>query len=591
MRATLASGRHRGDIVRVCLPQRRVKPVPIQNNSSVVKRKIFGTHATVFLCATSCCRFACNKTLKHTVRKGGRNLCGSIPCMALIRRENESDTGGFLVETKTTEFRGLSAELVELVQVQLDLLVSILEQQIDTTYNIGVRCAAYCRTPQSLAQGALQMQFVAESRGRQSENMHSVLRDEFYLGTDGGIGDAEEAWVVRQPLIMLPDNGGLVMPLVHQSFLVGLLVVERTLPRDRWESQVPPPINDIFGPGEIAMVKQSGTALSLSCAIDLKSVLENTGNKLQRERIQGLMDQAKKPLSTLRTFGRMLQPRLETGEPERDMADTIVFQSGYLSDILSQMQSMVSPILEDQQNTNDVLIEQSEETESKVAVTDGEAKVKGNRLDGATYYPALPSSTIGADYWDKTNDYASEIVRETADKNSPGVESKISEDIPHGGEVLCQLQRVVSPLISTTSKFCSVRGIQFSMIRDIPDVIIRAPIDTVKRVVRQVIDAAMEGAEAGDVVSVDYAEEDGLIELDVCLITVTRDSLGRTIKSFTHLLGGKEQVADVERVVVSIGGTFVLQHDVIDNSSAGSIGRGTLTASLCLPIYNNSTTK
>ncbi len=38
--------------------------------------------------------------------------------------------------------------------------------------------------------------------------------------------------------------------------------------------------------------------------------------------------QARKPLSTLRTLGAMLAPRLEPGEPDRDMAEGIMAQVG-----------------------------------------------------------------------------------------------------------------------------------------------------------------------------------------------------------------------------------------------------------------------
>ncbi len=42
--------------------------------------------------------------------------------------------------------------------------------------------------------------------------------------------------------------------------------------------------------------------------------------------------QARKPLSTLRTLGAMLVPRLQEGEPDRDMAEGIIAQVTNLPD-------------------------------------------------------------------------------------------------------------------------------------------------------------------------------------------------------------------------------------------------------------------
>ena len=62
-----------------------------------------------------------------------------------------------------------SAELLELVKVQLDMLVSMLEMRIRDAFeqmDMGVRCAMYCRTPSSITRRTLQFQFVATSDNR-----------------------------------------------------------------------------------------------------------------------------------------------------------------------------------------------------------------------------------------------------------------------------------------------------------------------------------------------------------------------------------------------------------------------------------------
>ena len=189
-----------------------------------------------------------------------------------------------------------SAELLELVKVQLDMLVSMLESRIRDAFeqmDMGVRCAMYCRTPSSITTRTLTLQLVATSDDRwDAPDNSTVFANEFIIG-DEISADAEEAWVVNQPMIVLPDNGGLILPLTHKSFLVGLLLVERTLPN--FKNVILPPIHDVFGPAEIGIIKQSGVALSMSCAMDLRAVMERAGARMQQERLQGLISQASKP--------------------------------------------------------------------------------------------------------------------------------------------------------------------------------------------------------------------------------------------------------------------------------------------------------
>ena len=414
-----------------------------------------------------------------------------------------------------------SSELLELAKVQLTMLVSMLESRIRDEFSamdIGIRCAIYCRTASSLASRTLKLQLVASSDDSwDAPDRSMVFANEFTIG-DEITADAEEAWVIKQPMIVLPDNGGLILPLVHKSFLVGLLLVERTLPTIA-RGMIPPPLNDVFGPAEIGIIKQSGIALAISCAMDLRSVMERSGSRVQQERMQMLISQATKPLSTLKTLSRMLQPRLSPGDPERDMTDSIVAQGQYLGDLVSQIQAVLapspvqiggkgSPLALDRTDMRDV---KNQNITSKGKDHVGKKRSTSSSMKRS--YPALPSSSIGADNWDipSLNDSDDVVTEENAEDEQISSNESIN-GIPNISNErktsdMCDLSGIVKPLLDSASHFSKVKGIRLN----VEDTLIsrgstriRGDHSIIKHIIANLIDGTLFLVNTGDNVDISF---------------------------------------------------------------------------------------
>ena len=162
---------------------------------------------------------------------------------------------------------------------------------------------------------------------------------------------------MEQPAIALPDSGGLVLPLAHSGFLVGLLTVERcptapgghaatadpqqqqqqpeaggsiaaptssvssgssgggggaSSPQPR-PSAHPSPACALFGPRELSLLRTAAAVLAAACAMELRTVLERVAVSslvLRQAAARELVAEARAPLSTLRTLGTMLRGRL-----------------------------------------------------------------------------------------------------------------------------------------------------------------------------------------------------------------------------------------------------------------------------------------
>ena len=420
---------------------------------------------------------------------------------------------------------GPSSELVALARIQLDSLKSMLEARIDGAYGAGIRCTAYSRSATSLAESTLQLQLVACSdvTVEHDEQSGKAVRDEFYLGGDAA-GGGEEAWVVKQPLIMLPDNGGLVLPLVHKSFLVGLLAVERVVLESSIGSGVVKdwvPISDILGPAEISMIKQTGVMLSLSFAMDLRGELERAGSRVQQKTMQGLVDQARKPLSTLKTLGRMLQPRLPTGDPERDMTDSIVAQGDYLGDIILQLQEVLSPSLDnDAQQQYLSSMDNGLPQIGRMGVSNANSRTKVDSMAKKSdkSYPALPSSSIGADNWDVLDGDASS----SEDGNVGSEDTEIGEYRSKTGMKIynrCNLWQVLGPLLESARNFTAVKNVSVTVhdATNAPtDLDVLINFDDLKRLIGTLIDSSLYCANSNDIIEIrlfleEYEAQSGLV--------------------------------------------------------------------------------
>jgi signal transduction histidine kinase len=122
----------------------------------------------------------------------------------------------------------------------------------------------------------------------------------------------------------------LVLPLMHESMVLGLLVTERN---DRgWTA------------GERQQVERIIQTLSLACVLDKRSQWWQQ-QQSQQQQLQGqqhdLMDnlvhQFRNPLTALRTFGKLLLKRLPEDDRNREAAASIVRESDRLQELLLQI--------------------------------------------------------------------------------------------------------------------------------------------------------------------------------------------------------------------------------------------------------------
>lgn len=504
--------------------------------------------------------------------------------------------GGDLTRNGSLDLEQPSAELMELVKVQLDMLVSMLESRIRDAFeqmDMGVRCAMYCRTPSSIPSRTLKLQLVATSDERwDAPDNSTVFANEFIIG-DEISADAEEAWVVNQPMIVLPDNGGLILPLTHKSFLVGLLLVERTLPN--FKNVILPPVHDVFGPAEIGIIKQSGVALSMSCAMDLRAVMERAGARMQQDRLQGLISQASKPLSTLKTLGRMLQPRLSQGEPERDMTDSMVAQGQYLGDLLSQIQSVIS--ISDGSNsisrqglpkksTNERIGQQQNTRRDQ----DGTVQQKKVKIAGPSY-PALPSSSIGADNWDSLTMSSSDD--ETSRMQSNHDEGDAQEVSKSYEESTSTLAHIVKPLFDAALHFGSIKGFEFTVDDQFAilsrDLKLHASFSSAKHIYSALLDGAISSVDSGDTVGVQMETMTWKNEIGVFMtICLSRSDCAHQITlQDLSLQFGMEIDALVEDVE-DLGGWLQFHDDVSNPTNTSSHDGKSVFCSLWLPLNSSS---
>ncbi|KAL4858504.1 hypothetical protein ACK3TF_001471 [Chlorella vulgaris] len=263
------------------------------------------------------------------------------------RLTSSRESGGALL-LDDASLAACSAELQELCRRQLDLLSVTLQLSLRAVLNSsfdgsldeellrqqllkdasGLRSTVYVRSPASLQTGQLTMQLVAAVGGDPGADLQQQQRQQqrfLFLGQDGMAGCSmleQEQQILEQQIIVLPDSGGLVLPLASNGFLVGLLVVERYLeteqqqlaqgppsagaaaaaPASRGVTAVPgtagiagaaghtfdtassvgsamvtPPTGLLFRSAELQLLKQSAAVLSMACAMDLRAALERVG--------------------------------------------------------------------------------------------------------------------------------------------------------------------------------------------------------------------------------------------------------------------------------------------------------------------------
>ena len=226
-----------------------------------------------------------------------------------------------------------SSELQELARQQLQLLAVSLQLSLQAVLSSSIsiddssideealrqqlladstclRSTVYCRAPASLQTGQLQLQLVAALGGGSQDLQQQQQQQQqrfLFLGHQGVPGSSlaeQEQWILEQPVIVLPDSGGLVLPLSHNGFLVGLLVVERCLEEEEEQQQqpaaaaggaaagagMPPPTTCLLlRSAELQLLKQTAAVLALACAMDLRAAMERVGAAYRQRQASALV--------------------------------------------------------------------------------------------------------------------------------------------------------------------------------------------------------------------------------------------------------------------------------------------------------------
>lgn len=140
--------------------------------------------------------------------------------------------------------------------------------------------------------------------------------------------DASNPAKAEVPLSLLGQQR-VVLPLIHEGIVLGLLVTSR---EDRqwyeWEQ---------------AQLEQVARTLAIACVLDQRyQWLEHSAydqgltRAQQQDTFKNLLHQFRNPLTALRTFGKLLLKRLNPGDANREVANSIVRESDRLQALLQQ---------------------------------------------------------------------------------------------------------------------------------------------------------------------------------------------------------------------------------------------------------------
>jgi signal transduction histidine kinase len=132
---------------------------------------------------------------------------------------------------------------------------------------------------------------------------------------------------------VLNDNQ-IVLPLIHEGVMMGLLVTAR---EDRgWDEKERSEIQRIAQTLAIAIILDQRRAW-LEHSLHQQQIIQEK----QRDLLDNLLHQFRNPLTALRTFGKLLLKRLRLGDPNREVAASIVRESDRLEELLQQFDKVI----------------------------------------------------------------------------------------------------------------------------------------------------------------------------------------------------------------------------------------------------------
>jgi signal transduction histidine kinase len=142
-----------------------------------------------------------------------------------------------------------------------------------------------------------------------------------------------EAEPSLQEEYVLNDNQ-IVLPLIHEGVMMGLLVTAR---EDRgWDEKERSEIQRIAQTLAIAIILDQRRAW-LEHSLHQQQIIQEK----QRDLLDNLLHQFRNPLTALRTFGKLLLKRLRSGDPNREVAASIVRESDRLEELLQQFDKVI----------------------------------------------------------------------------------------------------------------------------------------------------------------------------------------------------------------------------------------------------------
>jgi signal transduction histidine kinase len=147
------------------------------------------------------------------------------------------------------------------------------------------------------------------------------------------VGTAKQAQSQGQGEYLLSGDQ-IVLPLIYENLMMGLLVTNR---EDRvWNEQERHQIERIAQTIAIACILEQRKAW-LEAQLQEQQILQEK----QQDLLDNLLHQLRNPLTALRTFGKLLVKRLLPGDPNGEVAKSIVRESDRLEELLLQFDKII----------------------------------------------------------------------------------------------------------------------------------------------------------------------------------------------------------------------------------------------------------
>eukprot|EP00892_Ulva_mutabilis_P011921 jgi/Ulvmu1/9100/UM005_0195.1 len=293
---------------------------------------------------------------------------------------------------KRSDFVDASEEFQRLCEYQLRLISDVF------AYKGELIASIYIRLPGSLRNGSLELQRICWTPvGDLSEP--SASHEAIFIGGPGS--NLTEESVTAQSTFSLPGRGHVVFPIVSNSFLVGLLVIEGFNRATRtpansgnatlatpapWTgaaaqsvpSVLPPPPRpaarphgrgadaavsggsqrepeapDRFAcaketlaePAAMRLLLLTAGVLSGACAMELRSVLLTAAQVTQRANMSAALEEIRDSTATMRTLGHMLRPRLgDAAAVESSITDAMLTQSAHVAALARELEEALQPL-------------------------------------------------------------------------------------------------------------------------------------------------------------------------------------------------------------------------------------------------------